>query len=171
VDLLGTKTDITVRYIATVNGTTVDAVKSLHGPVEAKEDLRQLCIAKYYPDALWPYLTEFNKNCQNSSIRQNTAAMGACGTDATQKAGIDNLKIDTCASSDEGLALLRADEAITKNYKVTGSPTLIINGQRYSGQRTPDAFKQFICARFDTMPAECSTNLSAQAAAASSGSC
>ncbi len=41
VDLLGTKADFTVRYIATVNGDTVDAVKSLHGLPEAKEDLRQ----------------------------------------------------------------------------------------------------------------------------------
>ena len=59
VDLLGTKADIKVRYIATVNGDTVDSVKSLHGLPEAKEDLRQLCIAKYYPQNLWPYLMDF----------------------------------------------------------------------------------------------------------------
>jgi glutaredoxin len=171
VGLLGTKADITVRYIASVNGTTVDSVRSLHGLTEAKEDLRQLCIAKYYPQALWPYLTEFNRNCQNASIRQNAASLDACGTDATQKAGIDNQKIETCAGGSEGLALLRADETITKNYKVTGSPTLIINGQRYSGQRTAEAYKQGICARFETAPPECSVNLSSQAATASTGSC
>jgi glutaredoxin len=169
VGLLGTKTDITVRYIAQVQGTTVDSVKSLHGLTEAKEDLRQLCIAKYYPQELWPYLRDFNKNC--IAIRQNETLLDACKTNITRTLGIDNQKIETCAGGSEGLDLLRADEVITGNYKVTGSPTLIINGQRYSGQRTAEAFKQFICARFETPPAECSVNLSAQAVAASSGSC
>jgi hypothetical protein len=171
VGLLGSKTDITVRYITTVSGTTIDSVKSLHGPTEAKEDIRQLCIAKYYPQQLWPYLMDFDTNCQAAIIRQNTTVYNTCWANITGKLGIDNQKIETCASGSEGLALLSADEAITKKYQVTGSPTLIINGQRYSGARTPDAFKQFICARFETPPAECSVNLSAQAAAASSGSC
>ena len=63
IGLLGTKADFTVRYIATVNGTTLDSVKSLHGLAEAKEDLRQLCLAKYYPEKVWPYLTDFNAQC------------------------------------------------------------------------------------------------------------
>jgi glutaredoxin len=171
VGLLGTKANITVRFIASVNGTTVDSVKSLHGLTEAKEDLRQLCIAKYYPQELWPYLMDFNKNCQDASLRKNTASLDACGVNATRKLGIDNQKIETCAGGSEGLALLSADEAITKNYQVTGSPTLIINGQRFSGQRTAESFKQGICTHFEVPPAECSVNLSAQAVAASSGSC
>jgi hypothetical protein len=169
IGLLGTKADIVVRYITTISGTTIDSVKSLHGPIEAKEDLRQLCIAKYYPQELWPYLTDFNKNCQ--STLKNASSAAACGANVTVKLTIDSQKIETCASGSEGIALLKADEAITNNLKVTGSPTLIINGQQYSGQRTPDAFKQFICARFETPPAECSVNLSAQAAATGSGSC
>ena len=168
VRLLGTKADITVRYIASVQGTTLDTVKSLHGLTEAKEDLRQLCIAKYYPAQLWPYLLDFNANCY--ALSKNATALDACVAAASQKAKIDNQKIETCASGSEGLALLKADEAITTANKVTGSPTLIINGQRYSGARTPDGYKQGICTRFNTPPAECSVNLSAQAAAAT-GSC
>jgi hypothetical protein len=168
VGLLGTKSDITVRYIATVQGTTVDSVKSLHGLTEAKEDLRQLCVAKYYPAKLWPYLMDINANCY--PIRQNVTSLDACSVNATRKLGIDNQKIETCAGGSEGLALLTADEAITTTYKVTGSPTLLINGQKYTGQRTPEAYKQGICAHFQTPPAECSVNLSAQVAA-SSGSC
>lgn len=171
VGILGTKADITIRYIASVNGTTVDTVKSLHGLTEAKEDLRQLCIARYYPQELWPYLMDFNQNCQDASVRQNVSSLDACGATSTGKLGIDNRKIEACAGGSEGLALLRADEAITKNFKITGSPTLLLNGQRYSGPRTPEAYKQGICAHFETPPAECSVNLSDQAAAASSGSC
>ena len=46
VDLLGSKADIKIRFIATVNGATPDTVRSLHGLSEAKEDLRQLCIMR-----------------------------------------------------------------------------------------------------------------------------
>jgi hypothetical protein len=169
VDLLGTKADITVRYIAKVQGTTVDSVKSLHGLSEAKEDLRQLCVMKSYPDKFWDYVKLVNAQCY--PIYKNATQLASCQQNVTSTLGIDNQKIETCATGSEGLDLLRADEVITGNYKVTGSPTLIINGQRYSGQRTPEAYKQFICARFETPPAECSVNLSAQAVAGSSGSC
>jgi hypothetical protein len=166
--LLGSKADIRVRYIATVPGDTLDSVNSLHGPVEAKEDVRQLCIAKYYPAKLWPYLVDFNANCY--SLRQNASGMETCLAATTRKVGIDNTKIEACATGSEGMELMKADEAVTTANRITGSPTILINGQKYSGPRTADGYKQAICARFNTPPAECSTNLSAQAAAAS-GSC
>jgi glutaredoxin len=167
VGLLGGKANISVRYIASVGGTTVDSVSSLHGPVEAKEDLRQLCIAKYYPSQLWQYLMDFNANCY--SLYQDATRLDACRANTTGKLGMDTSKIETCASGSEGLALLEADEAITGQYGVTGSPTLIINGQVYSGDRTPEAYKQAICSRFGTPPAECGTTLSSQAATSSGG--
>ncbi len=166
VSLFGTKANITVRYIANVQGTTVDSVKSLHGASEAKEDLRQLCIAKYYPEKVWPYLRDFNAQCY--PVWQNATQLESCQKNVTATLGITN--IETCASGSEGLALLKAEGAITSSYKVTGSPTLIINGQRFSGARTAEAYKQAICDRFETPPAECSVNLSAQTVAAS-GSC
>jgi hypothetical protein len=169
VGLLGTKADFKVRYIASVSGTTVDSVKSLHGLPEAKEDLRQLCIAKYYPQALWPYLVDVNAQCY--PVNKNATQLEFCQKNVTATRGIDNQKIETCASGSEGLALLGADEAITQNLKISGSPTILINGQKYMGQRTAEAYKQGICASFQTPPAECSVNLSAQAVAASTGSC
>jgi 2-hydroxychromene-2-carboxylate isomerase len=168
VDLLGTKADFNVRYIATVNGETVDAIRSLHGLPEAKEDLRQLCLMKSYPDQFWDYLNLFNAQCY--PLYQNATQLASCQQNVTTTLGIDNQKIETCASGSEGIALLRADQAITSDLLVTGSPTLFMNGQRYSGQRTAEAYKQGVCARFDTPPAECSVNLSTLAAA-SSGTC
>jgi len=157
--LLGTKADIRVRFIATVQGTTADAVQSLHGPAEAKEDLRQLCIARNYPQKVWPYLTDFNARCY--PVYQNATHLEACQENVTAMLAMDNRKIETCAGGSEGLALLRADEAIASKYSVTRSPTIIVNGQLYYDQRTPEALKQFICARFETPPAECSVNLPA----------
>ena len=168
VDLLGKTADIRLRYIATVNGNTVDTVKSLHGLAEAEEDIRQLCIARYYPEQVWPYVQEFNAQCY--PVLRNATHLESCQNNVTTTLGMDTRKIETCASGIEGIALLRADETITKNLKVTGSPTLFMNGQKYTGQRTADAYKQGICARFETAPAECSVNLSSQAVA-SAGSC
>jgi len=168
-DLLGTKADIKVRFITTVNGDSVDSVRSLHGIAEAKEDLRQICVAKNSPQKFWSYLTEINAQCY--PIYKNATQLESCQKNVTETLGIDNRKIETCALGSEGLALLRADETITKTLRVTGSPTLIMNGQIYSGQRTAEAYKQAICDRFETPPAECSVNLSAEAAAAATGSC
>jgi glutaredoxin len=168
VDLLGAKADFNIRYIATVNGETPDQVRSLHGLPEAKEDLRQLCVDKYYPEKLWPYLMDLNALCY--PLNRNATQLASCQQNVTATLGMDNQQIETCAIGGEGLALLKADETVTKSLKVTGSPTLFMNGQKYAGQRTPEAYKQAICARFETVPAECATNLSSTAAA-STGSC
>ena len=143
-----------------MNGDTVDSVKSLHGLPEAKEDLRQLCVMKSYPDKFWDYLNLINAQCY--PIYKNATQLATCQANVTTTLGIDNQKIETCATGSEGIALLRADEAITKNLKITGSPTLMMNGQKYAGQRTAEAYKQAICARFETPPAECGVNLSAR---------
>jgi len=167
VNLLGSEAQISVRYIATVQGTTADSVSSLHGPAEAQEDLRQLCINKYYPGQFWPYLTAFIQNCYPKV--QNATLLGACQGSTMQALGIDTQKIGTCATGGEGLGLLSADEQASSQYGVQASPTLIINGQPYDGDRTPEAYKEAICSHFETPPAECSVNLSAQAVTSTGG--
>ncbi len=110
-----------------------------------------------------------SKNIKTSPVWRDATQLESCQKNVTARLGITN--IGTCATGHEELALLRADEAITSSNRVKGSPTLIINGQKYSGQRTAEAYKQAICARFKIPPAECSVILSAQAVTASSGSC
>jgi glutaredoxin len=167
VDLLKAKADIRIRYITTITGSTADSVDSLHGMSEAKEDLQQVCINKYYPEKFWAYLDTFNKECYPSW--QNATALASCRKNTTEALSIDRAKIDTCAQGAEGLALLKADETASAKDGATASPMLFINGVQYSGARTPDAFKQAICNSFDTVPAECSTVLSSTSASASGG--
>jgi glutaredoxin len=167
VDLLGSRADIRVRYITTVTGSTIDSVDSLHGAPEAQEDLRQACINKYYPEKFWPYLSAFNSACYPSW--QDAAALAACRKNTTASLGIDQQTIDTCAGGAEGIALLKADEAACDRDRATASPMLFINGVKYSGARTPEAFKQAICNSFETAPSECSTVLSSTSASASGG--
>lgn len=167
-DLLGSKADIKIRFIARVSGDTINDVSSLHGENEAAEDLRQLCIMKNYDAATyWKYLEEFNKNCYPQY--SDDAKLDACWKATADKFGIDKAKIESCASGKEGIDLLKADEQIGDGYGVTGSPTLIVNGETYSGSRTSDAYKQAICSGFTTPPAECSQTLSSEGTTASGG--
>jgi hypothetical protein len=168
VNLLGSKADFTVRYIVSVGGNTINEVNSLHGLNEAKEDARQLCIMEKYPALYWPYLMQINKACYPKA--SNSTALEACWKAAATELGIDAAQIETCAYGAEGLALLKADEAQGDRLGVTGSPTLFINGQKYSGSRTSEAFKTAICKAFETIPAECSINLTSDITPAS-GSC
>jgi len=169
VGLLGSKADIRLRYITTVTGTTADSVNSLHGPTEAQEDLRQICIQKYYPEKLWAYIARFDEACYPAS--GNTETQKACWMSASAMAGIDMAKITACASGPEGISLLKADEADSNKNGASGSPTLIINGVTYSGARTPEAYKQAICNSFENAPAECNTTLSGVTAANAAGGC
>jgi len=169
VDLLGTTTDIRVRYITTINGPTTDNVTSLHGPMEAKEDLRQVCILKSTPQKYWDYLKAFNDQCY--PLWQNTSALDSCRKNVTSTLGIDLSKTESCAFRTDGLALLSADETNATKYGVSGSPTLIINGVEYAGSRTPEAYKQAICNSFDTAPAVCNTTLSTDQVTNAAGGC
>ena len=168
VDLLGSKADIQVHFIATVSGTTPDTVQSLHGPVEAQEDLRQVCIMKYYDQkTYWNYVMSIDATC--SGQRTNTTAYDACWKSAAKNASIDVTKIDTCSKGSDGMTLIKADADLSSSQGVSGSPTLIINGVTYNGDRTPDAYKEGICNAFNTKPSECSQNLSTTGTAASGG--
>jgi hypothetical protein len=165
VDLLKSKADIRIRYITTISGTTVDSVDSLHGPAEAKEDLRQTCINTYYPDQFWSYIKTFNEQCYPSW--RNATALESCQKNTLATLSLDSAKIDTCTAGAEGITLLKADEAAATNNSATASPMLFVNGILYSGTRTPEAYKQAICNSFETVPAECSTVLSSAFTAAS----
>ena len=168
VDLLGSKTDIQVHFIASVGGTTPDTIQSLHGTVEAQEDLRQVCIMKYYSQkTYWNYLMDINTNCSGSY--SNAATYDTCWKNAATKVSIDVSKIVTCSNSTEGVNLVKADADLSSANGVSGSPTLIINGANYNGARTPDAYKEGICAAFITEPTECSQNLSTTGTTASGG--
>jgi len=169
-DLLGTKADIKIRFIASVQGTTVDSVQSLHGATEAQEDLRQVCIMKNYDQkTYWTYLMGIDSNCYGKITTSDPVALDTCWKAAATSAGIDTAKIQACSNSTEGLNLLKADEQLTDKYGVSGSPTLVINGVTYNGARSSEAFKQAICNAFTTAPTECSQTLSGESGSTTGG--
>jgi protein-disulfide isomerase len=168
VDLLGNDANIQVHYIATVQGDTLDSISSLHGATEAVEDVRQLCIMENYDQTtFWNYVMDLNSNCV--SKYNDATAYNACWKDTASQNGIDASQIETCINS-EGVDLISVDSQYASLNQVSGSPTLIINGVRYSGARTPDAYKQAICDAFTTAPADCSQELSGSTTS-TTGSC
>jgi predicted DsbA family dithiol-disulfide isomerase len=110
---------------------------------------------------------EINEKCY--PVYRDAQQLDRCWKDAAQRMGIDPTQIESCAYGAEGLALLKADEEAAGKYGVTGSPTLIINGQRYVGARSAETFKQAICSGFVTPPTECETQLGTEAAAVEGG--
>jgi len=164
------KNSIKIRYIGAIeNG----KITSMHGDKEAQENLRQICIREEQPAKFFNYLgclmtkDEF-ANCL-ASTAVNVSQLNSCMQDVKR-----------------GLAFAQKDFTLQAQYGATGSPTLILNGQKASeysfGGRTADAVKQLVCCGYTDKPGFCSKALSTEQAntginaaysgtAAASGSC
>jgi len=163
---------------------------SLHGRIEANQDVREICAYNLNDDktGFWNFVDNVNQNC----TAQNA---DTCWTDQAKKANLDTDKITECFNK-QASDLIDKEIALTDQYKVQGSPTLIINGVNFPPEtaytqdgkgslkvgnktftqdqfQTPDAIKEAICASFKKAPKECKTvlaaNTSTNTAAANTG--
>ncbi len=125
---------------------------SMHGIGELHEDMRELCILNHNPDKYWQFVLSINKNCQPSNADK-------CWLKYAKENGLDASQIENCQNK-EAVSFLKKEVALNKQYKVEGSPTLIINGTVYNGQRSAEAYKEAICSAFKNQPKECQTKLS-----------
>lgn len=162
-DLMGDKVDIEPHYIASVDPTSEDGYRALHGPQELHQNVREVCVFNHFGEqAYWDFVSDVNIECSSSNA-------DTCWEPVAEALGLDVDAIKTC-EQDEMSDLIDADIALTTSYGVTGSPTMIINGQRYSGQRTSENLKDAICCAFNTQPEECSQTLS-ETTQGATGSC
>ena len=144
---------IKVRYMGSVeNGN----IRSMHGEKEATENLRQICIREEQSKKYWDYISCFIKKGESEN----------CLTDS----GIDESKLEECMDdANRGIQYAKEDFGLQDKYGVTGSPTLILNGERVSefdfGGRTAEAVKTLLCCGFEEKPDFCSQTLSTQQAA------
>jgi len=171
------------NYIKAGNGTLYD---SLHGRVEANQDIREICAWNQVSDKKqwWNFVDNVNKNC----TAQNA---DTCWEEQAKKAGLNTNKITECFNKD-AISLIEKEVAETEKYQVSGSPTLLVNGVNFPPEsaytqdgkgtlkigdkvaeqvkyRTPNVIKQAICSAFEKAPKECDTvlnELSGQAPAA-----
>jgi hypothetical protein len=144
---------IKVRYIGSIeNGN----IRSMHGEKEATENLRQICIREEQSEKYWDYISCFIKKGESEN----------CLTSS----GIDKSKLEECMNdANRGIRYAKEDFDLQDKYGVTGSPTLILNGERVSefdfGGRTAEAVKTLLCCGFEEKPDFCSKTLSTQQAA------
>jgi hypothetical protein len=182
VDLLGDKTDIELHYIIYNNYQTgypdycldeENLYCSMHGVEEVKQNIRELCVQKYQPDKFWSFIEEVNNQTTAEDIEEKWEGIAS-------SVGIDTGKIKTC-QADEALTLLEQEVNLTnqkypvqdpKNHQsqeemqINGSPTLVINGMVYDGERTSNGYKEAICSAFNNPPAECNQELTDSGSAA-----
>jgi len=136
---------------------------SMHGIQELNQDIRELCVWKYYDhDTWWDFVIRVNKECNSRNADE-------CWEPIAKEVGIDVDKIKDC-QKDEAVSLLEEEVKLNQKYGVRGSPTVFINDVEYRGSRTPEAYKQAICSGFAEPPEECSETLSASGGSAT-GQC
>ncbi|MCD6096721.1 thioredoxin domain-containing protein [bacterium] len=136
---------------------------SMHGINELKQDIRELCVAKYQPEYLWDFVEKIDNETNVSDVEEKWESIA-------QELGIDVKKIKNCQEK-EAESLLEEQVELNNTYQITGSPTLLINGVRYQGERTPQAYKEAICRAFLNPPEECNIQLGEGEVSASSAVC
>jgi hypothetical protein len=157
---------VVIRYIGSVENGTITA---MHGPEEAQENLRQICLRDEQPNKFYDYLACYMKKTTA------TAAGGMPLGDSTgcqAKTGVDVAKLNACVSDPKrGLADAQKDFDLASKYNVSGSPTMMLGDtvvdESGFGGRSADGVRAIICAASKTEPSFCSTKLDTTEAAVS----
>lgn len=148
-----------LHFIAssTGNGT----FSSLHGPGEVAEDLRQVCIIKYYnTSTLFNYLVCIDANASSSADIWQQCANGS---------SIDVAKIGNCSTGDEGATLLNDNIGLANSMGIQSSPTLIFNNNTMiSSAESADQIRQVFCG-YSPALAGCNSTLSGTTSTPSGG--
>jgi 2-hydroxychromene-2-carboxylate isomerase len=78
----------------------------------------------------------------------------------TEKSGIDSTAVEACIKSGEGEAMLAKAYAATYQSRINASPTVVVDRSLYGGERTAEAFRQYLCytaGQKETRPSVCDT--------------
>lgn len=134
VDKMGADMDFRMDFIGKTGPD--GKLTSMHGEKEVKGDMVQLCAAKHAPAKYLDMVL-----CQNKNFREVDTNWEACAKQA--KLPVD--KIRTCYEGAEGQALLKASFERAEKRGATGSPTIFVGGQKYSGRRSTAAFQRAVC--------------------------
>lgn len=146
---------IKVRYIGNIYEGKITA---MHGDAEAQENLRQICLREEQSNKYWKYIS-----CH----------IGAGDVDGClNSVGVNINKLGECMTNkNKGIAYAKDDFDLSSKYGISGSPTLMLNGQLVSefdfGGRSSDAIKNILSCAFKKKPDFSSTQLNTYQAAPS----
>lgn len=135
INLLGSAIDAKIRFVHYF----------MHGEKEENETYTQVCIREEQSSKFLPYLECFLEDSNSDRC--------------LIKAGIDKSKLTTCLSS-KAKDYYAQDSALSNQYGVQGSPTLIINGAEASSGRSSQAFLTTVCSAFNTPAEKCTSTMS-----------
>jgi hypothetical protein len=143
-----------VMYIGSLDPVN-NTIKSMHGAAEAQENLRQICIREEQSGKYWDYVRCY--------MRQGNSA------DCQKLVSLDVDKLNACTNdSSRGLVYAQKDFDLADKYKVTGSPTLLMNDKivkesdfatNMTASRSPEAVKELLCCGFNKEPSFCSMEM------------
>jgi hypothetical protein len=133
-DKFGDCIDFNLNFISTDLGD--GNFRSLHGEPETKGNIVQLCAAKYNPDKYMDMIV-----CQN----ENAGAIPDNWESCAEEYNLDVENIRNCYEGDEGKQLLSENVKLAQAVGATGSPTMYLNDEKYSGGRDELSFTRAIC--------------------------
>ncbi len=133
---------------------------AMHGEKEVVENTNMYCIREEQNDKLLDYL-----ECYLGTEAGSAEDAAACRA----KVGIDEDKLKSCVErADSEFQIMEnsdnpsgrypvylIDDELNKQYGVSGSPTLVINGAKVSSARNPQAYLDVICSAFTDVPEIC----------------
>lgn len=124
---------------------------SMHGVGEANQDIRELCVYNNQQDKYWDYVAQVNQDCTSDDVED-------CWKEAAQEVGVNSTSVQTCFE-DNKLAYAKEEVKLTDEHGVSGSPSLLINGVKYTGSRSSKGYKDAICGAFSEPPEACNQEL------------
>ncbi len=143
-----------VMYIGSLDRDN-NTIKSMHGAAEAQENLRQICIREEQPGKYWDYVRCY--------MRQGKSA------DCQKSVSLDVDKLNACTNdSARGLVYAQKDFDLADKYKITGSPTMLMNDRivkesdfatNTTASRSQEAVKELLCCGFNKEPSFCSLEM------------
>ncbi|MBN2477798.1 hypothetical protein JXB01_00730 [Candidatus Micrarchaeota archaeon] len=133
---------------------------SLHGENELNQGIREKIIYELYGSKIWvEYVYKVNNQCSLTDVE-------TCWKGAAEGLGIDAEAVEKKYNEEFNSYA----DAEVSSAVYGSSPTVTINGIKYNGARTPEAYKNAICEAFLAQPDSCSSTLSEDGASAS-GNC
>lgn len=121
---------------------------SMHGIGELNQNLRELCVLELDGEqAYFDFTLAMNDACTADNADE-------CWTEVAEGLDLDTAAIESCFN-DRALEMAAEQSRLNEVYGVTGSPTVFIDAQKYSGARTPEGYMSALCAAFDEPPAAC----------------
>ena len=133
--VLGDKIDAQIKFVHYF----------MHGDQEEQETYNQVCLRQEQAAKFNVYL-----NCfviEGDSVK------------CAAQAGVDKAKLTSCVAA-KAKDYYKSDSALSQQYGVQGSPTLVINGAQSGAGRDAANYLAGICAAFNNAPAECGQQLS-----------